>query len=167
MWGGLLLIALAEGGLAISISGTSRLEDLASPAGGAAGLLGAILLAAAAVVAVRRPAWVPLAVLAVAPLRPPITFESGGGFPFSLAEDGQLGRLLPLYFVLAAAALALAWRAARGDSGAARPLPRAIGLPAAGFLAFACLSLTWADSWTRAPTCSCSSPCRSRCSWAW
>ena len=67
------------------------------------------------------------------------------GFPLSLAEDGQLGRLLPLYFVLAAAALALAWRTVRGDSGAARALPRAVALPAAGFLAFACLSLTWAD----------------------
>ena len=87
----------------------------------------------------------PLAVLATAPLRPPIAFESGGGFPLALAEDGQLGRLLPLYFVLAAAGLALAWRAGRGAPGAARALPRAVGLPAAAFIAFACVSLTWAD----------------------
>jgi O-antigen ligase len=143
--GGLAILALAEAGLAISISGTERVEDLASPAGGAAAVLGLGALGAAAAVGVRKPAWVPLAVLATAPLRPPIAFESGGGFPLSIAEDGQLGRLLPLYFVLGAAALALAWRVLRGHSGSARALPRVVALPAAGFLAFACLSLIWAD----------------------
>ena len=103
-----------------------------------------------------------------APLRPPITFESGGGFPIALAEDGQLGRLLPLYFVLAAAALALVWRVLRGDSGAARA-------PSAGGGAArrppsspspACRSSGPTGS-PGAPSCSRTSPCRSPCWWAW
>ena len=51
-----------------------------------------------------RPAWVPVAVLLAAPFRPPIAFDSSSRFLVSIAEDGRLGRLLPLYFVLAAAA---------------------------------------------------------------
>jgi len=96
-----------------------------------------------------RPAWVPVAVLAAAPLRPPIAFDTSGGFPLTLAQDGQLGRLLPLYFVLAAAALALAWRAARADrtlTGAARGLPRVVAFPAAAFIGYAALSVLWAGS---------------------
>ena len=106
----------------------------------------ACVLAGAAALAVRRPAWVPVAVLVAAPLRPPIAFESGGGFPIAIADDGQLGRLLPLYFVLAAAALALAWRVLRARVRARRARCRAWSrYPAAAFIAFACLSLTWAD----------------------
>ncbi len=142
---GLALSALGAAGLAAAPSGLGPLDELTSPAGAAAGALALAALCVAAGVFVARPAWVPLAVLATAPLRPPIAFESGGGFPLALADDGQLGRLLPLYFVLAAAGLALAWRAGRGAPGAARGLPRAVGLPAAAFIAFACVSLTWAD----------------------
>lgn len=146
MLGGLALMALGEAGLAASMSGIHRLDSLGSPAGAAAAGVGLAVLGGAALVLARRPAWVPLAVLTAAPFRPPITFNSGGGFPLAIAQDGQLGRLLPLYFVLAAAALALAWRALRGDAGAARGLPRPVALPAAGFIAFACVSLLWADS---------------------
>ena len=39
-------------------------------------------------------------------------------FFVAVAEDGRLGRLLPLYFVLAAAGLALGWRALRGRASA-------------------------------------------------
>ena len=85
----------------------------------------------------------PLAVLVAAPLRPPLSFDSASTFLVSIADDGRLGRLLPLYFVLAAAATALGWRALRG--GELRPLPRQIALPAAAFFAFACCSLLWAD----------------------
>ena len=59
------------------------------------------------------PSSVPLAVLAAAPFRPPIDLSSSNRFLVSVAQDGRLGRLLPLYFVLAAAGLALAWRRAR------------------------------------------------------
>ena len=95
--------------------------------------------AAAAAVLVRRPGWLPVVMILAAPLRPPIAFDSGGGFPLSVATGGQLGRLLPLYFVLAAAALALVWRAFDGtqSAGAVRALPRVVALPAAAFTAFA------------------------------
>ena len=91
----------------------------------------------------RRPALVPLLVLVTAPLRPPLSFDSSSALLVRIADDGRLGRLLPLYFVLAAAACALVWRALRGDE--LRPLPRQVALPAAAFFAFACCSLLWAD----------------------
>lgn len=143
--GGLATLAFGTAGMVAAQSGIARLDVLASPAGAVAGALGAALLAGAAWALVRRPAWVPLAMLAAAPLRPPISFDPGQGLPIALAEDGQLGRLLPLYFVLGAAALALAWRAVSGDRGAVRALPRVVSLPAAAFIAFATLSLLWAD----------------------
>ena len=145
--GGLVLLAAGQAGLAASILDLDRLDGLASPAGAAGGALalGAVLVAAA--ILVRRPAWVPLAVLAAAPFRPPIALDASGGFPIALADNGQLGRLLPLYFVLVAAALALGWRAlspARAP-GTVRALPRVVTLPAAAFMAFACVSVLWAE----------------------
>ena len=97
----------------------------------------------AAAILARRPVFVPMAVLIAAPFRPPLSFDSSGSFLVSVADDGRLGRLLPLYFVLAAAGAALGWRALRGRE--LRPLPLGIAAPAAAFFAFACLSLTWAD----------------------
>jgi hypothetical protein len=92
---------------------------------------------------VRRPTWAPLAVLIAAPFRPPIEFDASSSVLVTIARDGALGRLLPLYFVLVAAVLALAWRLLRGE--AVRTLPRTITLPAAAFFAFACLSSLWAE----------------------
>ena len=143
--GGIALLGLGTLGLTASIPGFDRLDALLSATGVAAAVVGLAVLAAVAGVFVRRPAWVPLAVLAAAPLRPPISFDPAGSLPITLAEDGQLGRLLPLYFVLGAAALALVWRAVHDDHGAVRPLPRVVALPAASFVAFASVSLVWAD----------------------
>jgi len=146
--GGLALIGLGGAGLIGSASDIGRLDTLTSASGAAAGALGLLALAAAAAAFVRRPAWVPVAVLVAAPLRPPVTIGDGGGFPIQLAEDGELGRLLLLYFVLAAAALALAWRALSGREQGTLPgraLPPAVAIPAAVLLAFACCSLLWAD----------------------
>jgi putative inorganic carbon (HCO3(-)) transporter len=139
---GLLLLAVSEAGLTLSL-GTGPLEKLTSVSGAAAGVLGLAVLAGAAALFVRRPALVPIAVLLAAPFRPPIQFDAASEFIVSIADDGRLGRLLPLYFVLLAATLALGWRAARGRQ--VRPLPRAIAYPAAAFFAFALLSLLWAD----------------------
>ena len=97
----------------------------------------------AAALFAQRPALVPIAVLVTAPLRPPLSFDSSSALLVQIADDGRLGRLLPLYFVLAAAAAALVWRALRGRE--LRPLPRQVALPAAAFFAFACCSLLWAD----------------------
>jgi O-antigen ligase len=139
---GLLVLAAAEAVFALSL-GDASLDQFSSAAGATAVLVGLLVLAGAAALLARRPALVPIAVLAAAPFRPPIDFDTRHRFLVSIAEDGRLGRLLPLYFVLAAAAAALAWRTLRGH--APRPLPSWIALPAAAFLALAFLSLLWAD----------------------
>jgi hypothetical protein len=146
--GGLALIGIGGAGLVESASGIGRLDALASGPGIAAAVLGLAALGVAAALLVRRPAWLPLAILVAAPLRPPLTLGDGGGFPIALAEDGELGRLLLLYFVLGAAALALAWRALSAREQGTLPLralPRSLALPAAALLAAACGSLLWAD----------------------
>jgi O-antigen ligase len=61
----------------------------------------------------------------------------------AIAHGGQLGRLLPLYIVLAVAAAGTVWRALRG--GPPAPIRRDIAWPAAAFLAFASLSMTWTE----------------------
>jgi O-antigen ligase len=137
---GLGLLALAEAGLLLSSDSMSSLGSATVLAGA---VLGLAAVGAASALLVRRPALAPLALLAAAPFRLPISYDPGAGFPLQLAEDGQLGRLLPLYFVLAAALAALAWRALRGER--MRALPRAVAAPAAAFLALACLSLLWAE----------------------
>jgi hypothetical protein len=139
---GLVVLAAAEAGLALSL-GDASLDKLNSAAGAAAAVTGLLLLAGAAALLAWRPAWVSIAVLLAAPFRPPLDFSSSNRFLVSIAEDGRLGRLLPLYFVLAAAALALGWRALRGRP--VRALPMVISLPAAAFFAMAFLSLLWAD----------------------
>ena len=138
---GLVLLAAAELALVLAL-GTAAPDALASPAGAAAALVGALVLGAAAALLVRRPAWVPLAVLVAAPFRPPLDFSGENRFLVSIARDGALGRLLPLYFVLAASAAALAFAALRGER--VRAVPRLVVLPAAAFLAFAMVSLVWA-----------------------
>jgi O-antigen ligase/polysaccharide polymerase Wzy-like membrane protein len=140
---GLAVLASAEAALAFSLSGGGRLGDLASPAGAAAVLAGLLVLGAAAWLFVRWPALLAPAALAAAPFRPPIEFDTSHTLLVAVARDGQLGRLLPLYFVLGAALLALAWRTLRGEEP--RALPRTIALPAVAFFAWALLSLLWAD----------------------
>jgi hypothetical protein len=139
---GLLILAAAEIGLAAAL-GTAGIEKLTSAAGAAAAGGGLVLLVVAAALLAHRPALVPVAILVAAPFRPPLDFDSSNRFLVSVADDGRLGRLLPLYFVLAAAAAALAWRALRGRE--LRPLPRVVALPASAFFAFAFASLVWAD----------------------
>jgi O-antigen ligase len=139
---GLVVLGLAEVTLAFSLGG-GLLDRLGGATGVAALVLGLVAVAVAAAACVRWPAVVPLAVLVAAPLRPPLSFDSSSTFLVQIANDGRLGRLIPLYFVLAAASTALGWRALRGDE--LRALPRAIALPAAAFFAFACFSLLWAD----------------------
>ncbi len=144
---GLVVVSLGEAALLGSSNGGGTFDRLASPAGGVAAVFALGVLAAAAAVLVARPGWLPVVFLVAAPLRPPVSFHSGGGFPLSVASNGQLGRLLPLYFVLAAGALALVWRSfdSRTAQAAVRALPRVVALPAAAFVAVACLSLLWAE----------------------
>ena len=139
---GLALLAIAELTLAWTL-GDGVLDRLSGASGAAALVLGVVSVTVAAAACVRWPAVVPIAVLVTAPLRPPLSFDSSSTLLVQIADDGRLGRLLPLYFVLAAASAALGWRALRGDTR--RALPRRIALPAAAFFAFACCSLLWAD----------------------
>src|SRR5919204_2956840 len=110
---GLALLLLAELGLAIALGGGPA-GKLSSASGAAAVVLGLALLAAAAAVLVRRPALLPVLVLAAAPLRPPVEYDPSSPVLVSVATNGALGRLLPPYFVLLAAVAALAWTALRG-----------------------------------------------------
>jgi O-antigen ligase len=140
--GGLALLAATELVLAWAV-GAGLTGRLTAASGAAALVLGVAAVAGAAAIFVRWPALVPIAVLVSAPLRPPLSFDSSATLLVRIAEDGRLGRLIPLYFVLAAAATALGWRAFRG--GEVRALPRQIAFPAAAFFAFACCSLLWAE----------------------
>jgi hypothetical protein len=106
-----------------------------------AGLGGLLLLAAAGYVFVRYPTLVIPALVLAAPFRLPLDFDRENRFFFAVATGGKLGRLVPLYVVLAAAVAAYVWRVLRGLD--VRPVTRLIALPAAAFLAFASLSLLW------------------------
>lgn len=139
---GLALLAAAELGLVWALGGTP-LDRLSGASGAAAVTIALVALGAATALFVRRPGIVAIAILVAAPLRPPLSFDTSSTLLVQVADDGRLGRLLPLYFVLAAAAAALAWRALRGRE--LRPLPTQVALPAAAFFAFACCSLLWAD----------------------
>jgi hypothetical protein len=128
---GLLLLGLGSAGIARSLVGDDDLERwLHEPSALALGCvaLGAAVLAA--VPLVRWPEAVPVALLAAAPFRIPVQIGE---------EDAFL--LLPLYFVLTAAVLALAYRVARG----ARPSspPFLLALPLAAFVAFTAVSFLW------------------------
>jgi O-antigen ligase len=141
---GFVLVAGTEAALGYSRSGeSSRIDDVVALAPLAGIALGILLLALAAGLLARWPEAVPALVLAAAPFRLPLTFERDNRFLVGVAAPGQLGRLLPLYAVLAAATLAYVYRLARG--GEVRALPKALAYPAAAFVGFASLSLLWTD----------------------
>jgi O-antigen ligase len=137
---GLGLIALAEAALAVSGPGG------ASPARAALGLVGLCILALFAVLFVRRPELVPLAILVAAPLRMPLDFGASHRFYVGLPSNGEIGRLLPLYGFISAAAVALAWRLLRERGHAVPELPREFALPLGAFVSFAALSVLWSSA---------------------
>src|SRR6266511_4161831 len=137
---GLALGAGANLALVLDLSGRGR---HVSPGLGGLGVAALVPLALAAAVLVRYPALVTPLVVAAAPFRPPLAFGSEHRFYVAAADPGQLGRLIPLYGVLAAAALALGWRALRGMR--IQPLPRLVAIPATVFFAIAAASLYWTD----------------------
>ena len=133
LYAGLALLAAAEIGLGVALVPSHDLSRLRTPSHVAAIVFAALVVVAVAVVFVRRPALVPLAVLITAPFRLQIDLGS--------LRDKFL--LLPLYGVLAAAVLALVYRTAR--SASARPLPALLAVPVAAFMAFDAVSLLWAQ----------------------
>src|SRR5215218_4916011 len=144
---GLVLLAARRttllAGFALIVAAELLLAELGriSPTLVAAGLAGLLVVAAGAAVFVRYPALVIPALLLAAPFRLPFDFDRDHRFLFALAQGGKLGRLVPLYVVLAAATGAYAWRVARG--AAVTPVVRLLALPAAAFFALASLSLLW------------------------
>jgi hypothetical protein len=137
---GLGLIALAEAVLAVS--GPSGF----SLARAALGLVGLAILGAVTVVFVRRPELVPLAILVAAPLRMPLDFGAVHRFYVGLPQNGQIGRLLPLYGFIVAAAVALTWRLVRDPAANATALPREIAMPLGALVALASLSVLWSTA---------------------
>jgi hypothetical protein len=109
----------------------------------ALGLVGVAVLAAFAALLVRRRALVAPLVLVAAPFRLPLDFGGSHRFYVGAAHGGAAGRLLLLYLVLGAAALALAYRLVRERT--VTPLPATIAYPLAAFVSFAMLSLLWAE----------------------
>lgn len=128
---GFALLGLATAGLGRSLVGDDDLELLfTEPTGLALVGVGAIAAVLAAVPLVRYPAATPVALLAVAPFRVPV--EVG---------DEEAFLLVPLYLVLAAAVLALAYRMVRGAHPAAPPF--LLALPIAALVAFTASSFLW------------------------
>ncbi len=125
--GGLGAWALGGAALLLYLEPFGELDGLAAAAvalGAAGAGLAALFL--------RWPWLVALAALAVAPARIPLDL---GGERVSL--------LLPLYVVVAGAAIALAWRLLQ-DDGRSRELGP-LAWPAAAFVAWVGLSLAWAE----------------------
>jgi O-antigen ligase len=106
-----------------------------------AGIVGIVILGVLAVFLLRA-RWLIIPLVAIAaPFRLPLDFGRSHKYFVAVAHGGQLGRYLPLYLVLTVATLALVLDCLRG-----RLLPtlrREIAYPAAAFLAFSSLSVTW------------------------
>ena len=99
----------------------------------AAAAVAGLIAAAAAAAALRRWPWaLAIAALACFPARVPVRVGS---------TDANL--LVPLYGVVAAAALALAWELLRGDERTRELGP--VAWPLAAFLAWTGLSILWVD----------------------
>ena len=140
IFAGLATIAAAEAVLAAS--GPNGV----SPARAALGVVGLAGLALFVALFVRRPELVTLAILVAAPLRLPFDFGAGHRFFVGLAQNGETGRLLPLYGLLAAAGLALVWRLVREPDREVPALPAEIALPLGALASFAALSVLWSSA---------------------
>ncbi len=128
---GFALLALATAGIGRSLVGDDDLRLLfTEPAGLGLMSVGVVAAILGAVPLARYPAVVPVALLCVAPFRIPIRLGE---------EDAFL--LLPLYLVVVAAVLALAYRIARGERPA--PPPFLLALPIAALVTFSSTSFLW------------------------
>ena len=122
---GLVAWALAALALAVYLEPKGHTAVLA-----AAAVAGVVVAAAGAALLLRWPWLLALAVLACVPARIPVTIGST-----------QANLLIPLYAVVAAAALVLAWQLVRGDARARELGP--VAPPLAAFVGWTGLSLAW------------------------
>ncbi len=128
---GFVLLGLGTAGLARYLVGDDDLELLFTEREGIAlVIVGVLAIVLGAIPLVRYPAIVPVALLAVAPFRIPVTLGN---------EEAFL--LLPLYLVLATSVLALAYRTVRGEQPA--PPPFLLALPLASLVAYSAASYLW------------------------
>ena len=128
---GFALLGVATGGLGWSLVGDDAVELLLrDPANIALVGTGVAFAFACAIPLVRYPSVVPVALLAVAPFRVPVQLG-----------DEEAFLLLPLYVVIAASVLALAYRILRGHRPA--PPPFLLSLPLAAFITLAATSFLW------------------------
>jgi hypothetical protein len=129
---GLGLLAAAEVWMAFALVPTKDLKLLITSPTQAGALVGAgLVVLGIAFLLNRHPGIAPLLLLVAAPFRIGVSLGS---------QHAQL--LLPLYGILAAAALALAWRLFR--NGPARRLDRSLAVPSAVLICLYALSLLWA-----------------------
>lgn len=138
--GGFGALAAAEAFFALGIA-DDPIDQLFGLSAAAMLVAAAAVVAAGAALFVRYPALVLPVALAAAPFRLPLDFDPTHRFFVAVAGSGELGRLLPLYTVLAAAVAALLVRAVREPTMPGPP-PE-LALPAAAFLGVACVSALW------------------------
>ena len=137
---GLGLLVLGEAGLVYDLSDHGH---RISPKLVALGVAALVPMAIGAAILVRWPALVTPVIALAAPFRPPLSFGSEHRYYVGVASSGQLGRLLPLYAVLGAAALALAWHVLRGR--VTRRVPLLVSIPAIALFLVSAVSLFWTD----------------------
>jgi putative inorganic carbon (HCO3(-)) transporter len=129
---GLGLLAAAEVGMAFALVPGRDLKLLVTSPTRAAALVGGLLVViGVAFLFNRHPGVAPLLLLLTAPFRIGVSLGT---------QHANL--LLPLYAVLAAAALALVWRLLRG--GPVRLIDRSLAVPSAVLIFLYALSLLWA-----------------------
>jgi O-Antigen ligase len=128
---GFALLGVATAGLVRALVSDNDLRLLfTEPEGLVLLSAGSVAVLLAAIPLARYPEVVPVVLLAVAPFRVPVELGS---------EEAFL--LLPFYFVLAAAVLALAYRMLRGVRP--EPPPFLLALPVTAFVAYAATSYLW------------------------
>jgi O-Antigen ligase len=123
--GGLAAWAVGLAGLAAYLAPTASTAKLV-----AAGIGGAVVALGGGWLLLRRPWLLAFATLACVPARIPVKLGS---------QDANL--LVPLYAVVGAVAVALAWRLLRGEDGARELGP--LAWPLAAFVAWTGLTLAW------------------------
>ena len=129
---GLGLLVAAEAWMAFALVPGHDLKLLVTSPTRAAALIGAgLVVLGIAFLFNRHPGVAPIALLVAAPFRIGVSLGS---------QHARL--LLPLYGVLTAATLALAWGLLRG--GPVRRIPRPLAVPSAALIGLYSLSLLWA-----------------------
>lgn len=129
---GMALLGLAEVLLVVALVPGHDLERAQTPAGAAALAFALVTVVVLAAVFARRPQLALPAMLVAAPFRVPIQLG-----------DQKAFLLVPLYGIVASAALGFLYRWLRGAE--IRPLPVVIAYPAAAFSALYAVSLLWSQ----------------------